>query len=185
MKCITSEVKIACRLLQRLLALCLALSFSVRTVCAQDPGPVTLNMHNASVEKILDELKSRYGLSFVMRTDGIDLERKVSVDVRNEPLSSVLERIFSSQGIMVEINNNVIRLSRQENPVSTAAPYSVRGRVTDVNGDGVPGASVFEKGTSNGTTTDLDGNWTLEIKEKGQVSPLSSLMKWSLWDMAL
>ena len=169
MKCITSEVKIACRLLQRLLALCLALSFSVRTVCAQDPGPVTLNMHNASVEKILDELKSRYGLSFVMRTDGIDLERKVSVDVRNEPLSSVLERIFSSQGIMVEINNNVIRLSRQENPVSTAAPYSVRGRVTDVNGDGVPGASVFEKGTSNGTTTDLDGNWTLEIKEKGQV----------------
>ncbi len=49
--------------------------------------------------------------------------------------------------------------------VSTGLSYgqgvSVTGRVTDINGDGMPGVSVLVKGTNNGTVTDFDGNYAL------------------------
>jgi TonB-linked SusC/RagA family outer membrane protein len=39
----------------------------------------------------------------------------------------------------------------------------VKGLVKDTNGDGIIGASVLQKGTTNGTVTDLDGNFTLSV----------------------
>lgn len=164
MMSIAFDLKFVRQLFKWLLPLSLAFLFSGQTAYAQDSGLVTLNMQDVSVEKVLNSLKSKYGLSFVIRTDGIDLSRKVSISVRNEPLSSVLDRIFSSQGIKTEINDNVIRLSKQGVASSKLEPYRITGKVLDGTGTGVPGASVFEKGTSNGTTTDLDGNWSLEIE---------------------
>ena len=158
-----SDTKSVHRLLEKLLVIGLALFCTVQAMTAQDTGPVTLNMQNVSIERVLKTLQSRYGLSFVMRTDGIDLDRKVTVEAKNQPLQSVLDGIFSSQNIKAEISDNVIRLSLNTADKKTLEPYTVKGRVTDGKGEGVPGASVFEKGTSNGTTTDLDGNWSLRI----------------------
>ena len=41
------------------------------------------------------------------------------------------------------------------------AQNAVTGTVTDENGEGVPGANIIIKGTSNGTITDMDGGFTL------------------------
>lgn len=38
----------------------------------------------------------------------------------------------------------------------------ITGRITDLNGMGLPGAKVMIKGTSKGTTTDFDGNYTIK-----------------------
>lgn len=43
------------------------------------------------------------------------------------------------------------------------AQTGVTGTVTDINGYGIPTVNVVEKGTSNGTTTDFDGNYTLNV----------------------
>lgn len=158
-----SDAKFVHQLLKKLLVIGLSLCYSVQAMSAQDTGPVTLDMQNVSIERVLNTLKSKYGLSFVMRTDGIDLSRKVTVEVKNRSLQAVLDQIFASQNIRAEINDNVIRLSLRTASTADLEPYTVRGRVTDENGVGIPGASVYEKGTSNGATTDLDGNWSLEI----------------------
>lgn len=158
-----SDAKFVHQLLKKLLVIGLSLCYSVQAMSAQDTGPVTLDMQNVSIERVLNTLKSKYGLSFVMRTDGIDLSRKVTVEVKNRSLQAVLDQIFASQNIRAEINDNVIRLSLRTASTADLEPYTVRGRVTDENGAGIPGASVYEKGTSNGATTDLDGNWSLEI----------------------
>ncbi|MDH3246807.1 MAG: carboxypeptidase-like regulatory domain-containing protein, partial [Saprospiraceae bacterium] len=49
--------------------------------------------------------------------------------------------------------------------LKTLAPIVVTGRVTDEDGLALPGAAVFEKGTSNGTVTDVDGNFSLTVDE--------------------
>ncbi len=49
--------------------------------------------------------------------------------------------------------------------LKTLAPIVVTGRVTDEDGLALPGAAVFEKGTSNGTVTDVDGNFSLTVEE--------------------
>src|SRR5690606_16917333 len=44
---------------------------------------------------------------------------------------------------------------------------TVRGRVTDVNGNGITGVSVSLKGTGSGTTTDASGNFSINAPENG------------------
>ena len=47
------------------------------------------------------------------------------------------------------------------------AQESVTGKVTDSNGEGLAGVNIVEKGTTNGTATDFDGNYTIEVSESG------------------
>ncbi len=153
--------------LKRLLALCLSVTVLIQTAAAQDQVKVSLKAQDVSIEKVLNTLKTKYGLSFVMRTDGIDLEHKVSVDAKNETLSSVLNNIFSSQDLNIEITDKVIRLSHRSAEKNVAKPYVIKGVVRDQNGIGVPGASVFEYGTANGVTTDIDGNFSITLHGGG------------------
>lgn len=58
------------------------------------------------------------------------------------------------------LNNDQVEL-----PVTLIADVDISGKITDENGQGLPGASVVEKGTANGTTSDLDGNYKLSVPE--------------------
>jgi hypothetical protein len=49
--------------------------------------------------------------------------------------------------------------------IMTYAQNRVTGNVSDVNGESIIGASILEKGTTNGTVTDIDGNFTLNVSE--------------------
>ena len=49
--------------------------------------------------------------------------------------------------------------------LSTIAQKQVTGTVTDVSGEAIIGANVVEKGTTNGTSTNMDGKYTLTVKE--------------------
>ena len=50
---------------------------------------------------------------------------------------------------------------------------TVTGTVTDENGTPLPGASIVEKGTTNGTQTDFDGNFSIEVSDKNAVLMIS------------
>ncbi len=47
------------------------------------------------------------------------------------------------------------------------AQESVTGKVIDSNGEGLAGVNIVEKGTTNGTATDFDGNYTIDVSESG------------------
>ena len=56
---------------------------------------------------------------------------------------------------------------REGNDVSvlnTAAPAKVHGRVTGADGNPLVGIAVVLDGTTTGTLTDVDGNWTLDVE---------------------
>ncbi|MBM1105079.1 TonB-dependent receptor [Aurantibacter crassamenti] len=58
---------------------------------------------------------------------------------------------------------------------SAWAQHAVDGNVTDEYGTPLPGASVVEQGTSNGTTTDFDGNFTIEVANQNAILEISYL----------
>ncbi|RKN82513.1 SusC/RagA family TonB-linked outer membrane protein [Ulvibacterium marinum] len=55
------------------------------------------------------------------------------------------------------------------------AQTTVTGTVTDDLNAPLPGASVIEKGTTNGTTTDFDGNFTIEVSDPNAILEVSYL----------
>lgn len=80
----------------------------------------------------------------------------------NGKIEDAIKQILAGQdGITYQIQNKKIILKKG---TSTAAAVTskVKGRVVDANGEPIIGATVKEKGTSNGTITDLDGNFVLE-----------------------
>ena len=65
------------------------------------------------------------------------------------------------------------------------AQTQVTGHVADVRGEDIIGANVTVKGTSNGTITDIDGNFTINVDDKNATLAISfkSFLKkiWKLW----
>lgn len=57
-----------------------------------------------------------------------------------------------------------------------AQNIQLNGTVTDVSGESVIGASVLEKGTTNGVITDIDGNFTLSVSPKATIIILTWAM---------
>ena len=80
--------------------------------------------------------------------------------------------VYSSP-ITLDIGNSVVK-EAIENPAPSVVRESfmqagkmikVTGKVVDKNGEPVIGASIKEEGTTNGTITDLDGNFSLNVTE--------------------
>ncbi|MEX2514490.1 MAG: carboxypeptidase-like regulatory domain-containing protein [Cyclobacteriaceae bacterium] len=57
-------------------------------------------------------------------------------------------------------------------PPLKAQQVSVSGNVTDPSGESVPGVNILEKGTSNGTVSDLDGNYEITLTERRSIGEI-------------
>lgn len=162
MKKTESTYGAAGRLFKHMMSACLSLLLTVQIVSAQNSQSVSLNVRNISIENVLNRLKTQYGLSFVMKTEGLDLSKRVTLEVEQQPITDVLARIFSPQDIEVDVNDSVITIglknSREENPYNT-----VTGIVTNQSGIPVIGAAVIIQGTSKGVVTDENGGYQITV----------------------
>ena len=154
-----------CSLLQRPILLVMAmLCFSIGTL-AQN---MLLNMSNVTVKQAMNELKNKSGYSFVYSAGDIDTNRKVDIKAAN--VTDAINQILDGQDVAYEIQerNIVLRKSYIEN--SKDGVILLRGNVKDSNGEPIVAASVMEKGTQNGTVTDLDGNFSISIAKGSQLA---------------
>lgn len=146
---------------------------------------VTLNMINVTVGQVIDKIEHSTALEFVYIIDDIDLERKVSINAKNEKIVKILERIFTNTSTTFNINDRRIYLVKrlesdlsnqnQEASFKSIQQSSISGLVTDENNAPLPGASIVEKGTNNGTTTDFDGNYSIVVDGADAVLQISYL----------
>ena len=119
---------------------------------------VTLEMKNVPIEQVVNEIEKQTSYLFAVNDD-VDLERKVTVMAVEEPLKKVLDLMVAGSGIRYEVSGSTIFLTRR----NEGRPSVLSGRVTDENGAGLPGVSVFVKGTATGTMTSEDGTFSLEV----------------------
>ena len=73
----------------------------------------------------------------------------------------MLKQVFAGTNVEYKILDNKIVLTAKETKVTQQKTKPVAGTVKDKNGEPLIGVSIMEKGTTNGTVTDLDGNYTL------------------------
>ncbi len=156
----TETTYVSAGYLKSLISVCLSLLLTAQIVSAQNNPVVSLNVRNISIENVLNKLKTQYGLSFVIKTEGLDLSKKVSVEADKQPLNVVLTKIFAPDNIEIDINDSVVALGFKNSP----APYRVAGKVVDENGLGIPGAAVMIKGTTDGVVSDANGNFELYLE---------------------
>jgi len=130
---------------------------------------ITINQRNASIEKILAEVKLQTGYLFVYNQEWMKLAQKVDINVKNVPLKSVLDISFANQPLTYSIVNKTIIVQLKKQPVASYAALvnvEVSGQVKDEKGVPLPGVTVMVKGTQIGRQTDVNGKFALSVPER-------------------
>lgn len=124
----------------------------------------SLTVQDMTVGQVLEEIEKQSEFDFFYNNNHIDLSRKVSVPNDKSDIFSILDAIFSKTDVDYTVIDKKIILSSQiESTNSSQQSVTVTGKVTDKNGEAIIGATIKEVGTSNGTITDINGNFTLNV----------------------
>ena len=134
---------------------------------------VTLNLTNVNLENVLTSISGQTDYTFSYNTQSINLTQKTSIKVSDLPLEEALQELFSGTKINYEVlgSNKILLTPKREDQSNGNHTQlkTVRGTVTDESGLPLPGATIMEKGTSNGVSADFDGNYSIAVPTNAQL----------------
>ena len=125
---------------------------------------LNLDFRNARVVDVLEAIENQSEFRFAYSAEYIDINRKVSLDVKSKSIEQTLSVLFEGAGVKYSINDRHIMLYKAEmeqNQSPSQQTKKVSGKVTDNTHSPLPGVSVLIKGTTNGTITDSNGNYSI------------------------
>ncbi len=146
----------------------------------------TLSIHlkNATLRDLISEVEKQSEFIFVFYDKVVDLDQKIDVNVEGQTIDKILDQIFKSSELTYRIFDRQIGIGKR-NPVTgvielpapleelMAADKKLTGVVKDIKGEPIPGATVIVKGTTIGTITDFNGNFTLDVPLDAKILAIS------------
>ncbi len=122
---------------------------------------INLKMQDASLVDVFREIERTSEFGFFFKSEEIDLNHRVSVDLKNVSIEEILKKILIDNYDYRILDKNIVVTRGNFNTTALQQGKSVSGKVTDSNGEGLPGVTVVVKGTTTGTITDANGNYSL------------------------
>ncbi len=122
---------------------------------------LSLGFSNTKLVDVLDEIENLSEFYFLYNEKLIDTEREVSVSAKNQKISEILDELFAGADVVYTITDRKIILSPAFLSEANQQQTSVSGTVSDNTGQPLPGVTVIIKGTTNGTVTNADGNYSI------------------------
>ncbi len=118
---------------------------------------ITMELRNVSVVEALKAIENKSEFYFVYNKDAINMDRKVDINVKKRRIDQILDYLFKETNVSYKILDRHIVLSTLE---VVQQQKSVSGKVTDSGGAPLPGVTVVVKGTTYGTVTNADGEYS-------------------------
>lgn len=124
---------------------------------------VTLNLKNIEISKVLTAIEKQGDYRFLFNSKLKELKQKITVDFNETDLDTVLDQLFSGTSLKFKkITDNFIAI-RSTDPAEQ--DIKITGRITGDSGEPLAGVSVSVKGSTRGTITDGNGNFTLTVPD--------------------
>lgn len=128
---------------------------------------ISVNFNNTTIKQAISVLRTQHNYSFSMNISDINMDKRVSYKAENVELKDVLNNIFEGQGVKCSVNGNIITVSKDkkdsDKPRQESKEVQISGSIKDEAGEPIVGATVFIKGTTNGTISNYDGVFTLKV----------------------
>ncbi len=122
---------------------------------------VTLSLEKVNLKTFFDAIERQTTYTFTYRDILVEGNKDVSIIATNQTVEQVLRNVLPSKGLQHAITGNSIQVTK----AVKQSFKKITGTVTDKKGEAIIGANVVEKGTTNGTVTDFDGKFTLEVTQ--------------------
>jgi len=160
-------------LMAKLTTLLIFLSFmQISAKVYSQAGKLDLNIKNSTILEVFEEIEDNTTYRFFYDNDQVELSKKVSINTKEEEISTVLEELFRGTDLTYQVKDRLI-LVQSKNYSSTLSKgdqqEKLSGKVTDESGEPLPGVTVIVKGTTHGTVTDVDGVFNITDVESGDI----------------
>jgi TonB-linked SusC/RagA family outer membrane protein len=138
---------------------------------------ITISLKDVTLKQALQEIEQAAKIKFVYSRSYLNLDEKVTVEVTGRKLGQLLEELLTPRSIKFAVHDSENFVVLTQTKLRGALPmevtplisptYATRisGKVTDAEGSGMAGVNVVEKGTTNGTSTDATGTYSLEVND--------------------
>ena len=145
---------------------------TVLNVCAHDASGqnVTLKLKQTEISKVLAAIEKQTDFSFLYNYELKSLRTKVDFTAEDLPIRSALDKLFAGSDLGYKIVNDNLVAVVLKNEEHTDNSISVAGKITGDNNQPLAGVSVTEKGTTNGTSTNNDGNFSITVGDNAVLS---------------
>lgn len=139
---------------------------------------IDLDKTGVTVLQVIEAIENKTEFKFFYSKEELNLERKLDIRTKKQGIEKVLQKLFPYGKVNYKIIEKQIVLTpnaaiKAVDKVSIGTidlqDLEISGTVTDANGTALPGASILEKGTGNGTTSDFDGNYTITVSDNNAV----------------
>ena len=145
---------------------------------------ITLKLTDQEIRNVFSELEKQTQARFVYSPELIGASRKISVDVKDKELYKVLSEVLPADIRYEQVNDYIVLSAKPAGPSvfpsyvmipdnSRYAFIKVGGRIVNAAGQPLEGVSVVVKGTSIGTTTDANGEFSLNVPDEHSILTVS------------
>lgn len=140
---------------------------------------LSLHLKSTTIKEACKEIENQTGLVFVFADNAEEaLVKKVNIRANSRSISNILDDLLSNTGLKYKILDKQVVVYKEEKKMNTLEireiilkeivqqlKRTITGKIIDKNGEPLIGANIVEKGTTNGTVTDIDGVFSLSIAE--------------------
>lgn len=153
--------------------------FSHATTSHSQETELSLHLKSTTIKEACKEIENQTGLVFVFADNTEEaLVKKVNIRANSRSISNILNDLLSNTGLKYTILDKQVVVYKEVKKNNTLEireiileeivqqlKRTITGKITDKNGESLIGANIVEKGTTNGTVTDIDGNFSLQVAE--------------------
>ena len=128
---------------------------------------VSLELNNTTVEKVIETIEQKTDFKFIYKLNDIDLDRVVSIHVKNQNITVVLDQLFKGVPTEIIVRDTQIMLKKPTFTIPEILPFlqqTVKGKVLDENRMPMAGATVTEQNTKNSVVTGFDGSFQITVQ---------------------
>lgn len=164
-------------LLTMRLSMVLTILFSFNVYAKAVSQTVSLNLQNVTLREAFEAVKQQTGVYFVYNEEEVSQDVKLNVEVSGVSLENAMRQILEGLPYSFEcLEGMVVITPVPEQQAQKPNVKVLKGKVTDANGDPIPGATVIVQGLPQGCATNNQGEYVLVIENKEGVTLLFSFV---------
>ena len=154
-----NKMKLTC------LSLCLSIGLTYASSSYAQSASISLNITNQTVADVLETIENQSEFNFFYNGKLVDVGRKVTINAQNKDVYALLDQLFEATDVAYKVVDKDVILTINKKPAADQNKKYITGTIVDIHNEPIIGANIVEKGTTNGTVTDIDGKFTLEVPE--------------------
>ena len=145
-----------------LMCVCIVTSVSAKSLAQQR---ITMQLGETGLKAVFKEISRQTSKTVIYNDDLLKFDKKVRADFIDVELEEVLKQVLKDQGMSYKFMDDYILIVRQKDVPQTVSEITLKGTVVDQTGAALPGVTVLVKGTTLGTSTNIEGKFSLQLPE--------------------